>query len=154
MEISYTQLLNYGALIITQFAVGKKGSFVYALLMHMNLYLVSLVIVLSDIFLMFFVGKLFDASARFFPFNALHHRAERLEQKMQSSTLARRLGKIGTASVLVLTATPFAGGVWSGMILAKTLHIQNSKAYWLTGIGSVIGCAIFFLAAEGLIELL
>jgi len=153
MEITYTQLLNYGALIITQFAVGKKGSFVYALLMHMNLYIVSLVIILSDVFLMFVIGKLFDASARFFPFSALHHRAERLEKKMKASVLAGRVGKIGTASVLILTATPFAGGVWSGMILAKTLQIQNSKAYWLTGIGSVIGCAIFFLAAEGLIEL-
>ncbi len=154
MELTYTKLLNYGALIITQFAVGKKGSFVYALLLHMNLYMVSLVIIVSDIFLMFVIGKLFDASTRFFPFNKLQHRAERLEQKMQTSALAGKIRKIGTAGVLVITATPFAGGVWSGMILAKILQIRNSRAYWLTGIGSVIGCAIFFLAAEGLIELL
>ncbi len=154
MDITYTQLLNYGALIVTQFVVGKKGSFVYALLMHMNLYMVSLVIILSDIVLMFAIGKLFDASAHYFPISALQLRAERLEQKMKTSTLAGRIRKIGTAGVLVLTATPFAGGVWSGMILAKMIQIRNSQAYWLTGIGSVIGCAIFFLAAEGIIELL
>ncbi len=152
MDIIYTQIINYSILILTQLVVGKKGAFLFALLQSMNLYIVSVVIILSDFALMVGVVHLFQTTAkRVFPFTILKHKADKIEQKLKGSALSDRILKIGKAGTLIITAIPFAGGVWSGVALSKTLQIGNKETYWLVGIGSVIGCAIFFLAAEGVI---
>lgn len=153
MDVFYSRLLNYSILIITQLIAGKKGAFLFAILRDMNLYVVSLVIILSDLGLMVAVARLFQTTVkRVFPFTLLQHKADKIEQKMKGSALADRLIKIGKAGTLVITAVPFAGGVWSGVVLAKILQLDNEQTYWLVGIGSVIGCLIFLLAAEGAIN--
>ena len=155
MDIIYTQLINYGILIITQFTLGKKGAFLYALLLKMNLYMVSVVIIISDIFLMVLLGRLFQATAnRVFPFTILQRKVVSVEQKLKESNLAEKIIKIGKVGILIITAVPFMGGVWSGMALSKIIQLDNKQAYWLTGIGTIIGCAIFLLAAKGFINLL
>lgn len=155
MDELFTILSNYSLLLIIQLVLGKKGAFVYALFLEMNLYLVSLVIIFSDLLLMIFVNRLFQVSMnRLFPFILLQRKALKVEEKLKRSIWGTRLIKIGQAGTLIVTATPFAGGVWSGMALAKILQLKNKQAYWLTGIGSVIGCAVFLLAALGFINLI
>jgi len=104
---------------------------------------------------MVFINKLFQTTVnRVFPFTILQRKAIRIEQKLKTSNLADKIIKIGKAGTLIITAIPFAGGVWSGMALSKILQLDTKQAYWLTGIGVVIGCAIFLLAAKGFINLL
>lgn len=153
MENIFIILANYCVLIITQLTLGKKGAFLYALLFKMNLYMVSIVIILSDLFLMVFIVKLFQATVnRVFPFTILQRKAIRIEQKLKTSNLAEKIIKIGKAGTLIITAIPFAGGVWSGMVLSKILQLDNKQTYWLVGIGAIIGCLIFLLASKGFIN--
>ncbi len=155
MDVFLKPIINYAILVVTQLTLGKKGAFLYALILEMDLYLVSMVIIISDLFLMVFINKLFQTTVnRVFPFTILQRKAIRIEQKLKTSNLADKIIKIGKAGTLIITAIPFAGGVWSGMALSKILQLDTKQAYWLTGIGVVIGCAIFLLAAKGFINLL
>lgn len=155
MNLFLKTLINYSILIITQITLGKKGSFLYAIIFNMNLYVISVVIIISDIILMLFVGSLFQVTTKHvFPFTLLKRGAENKEQKLKKSKLAEQIIKIGKLSPMILTAIPFAGGVWSGMALSKILKLSNKEAYWLVSIGSVIGCIIFLLGALGIINLL
>lgn len=154
LDVFYTTFLNYSALIITQFILGKKASFLYALLFKMNLYIVSLVIILCDLVLMFLVARLFRVTTKHvFPFTLLQREAVNREDKLKKSKFAGRILKIGRFSPLIITAIPFSGGVWSGMLLSGILKLADKEAYWQVAIGSVIGCYIFLLAALGLINL-
>ncbi len=151
----YKLLINYSVLIVTQFILGKKGAFLYALLFKMNLFIVSTVIILGDLVLMVVINKLFQTTVnRVFPFTILQHKAANVEQKLKESNLADKIAKIGKAGTLIITAIPFAGGVWSGVALSKILQLENKQTFWLVGLGSVIGCLIFLLAAEGFINLI
>ncbi len=148
-------LTNYGLLLFIQLALGKKGAFLYAVFLGMNLYLVSVVIVASDLLLMVFVNRLLQVTMnRVFPFTVLRNKAIKAEEKLKASTWGDKLIRVGQAGTLIVTAIPFAGGVWSGIALAKILQLSNKQAYWLTGIGSVIGCIIFLFAAMGIIKLI
>ena len=143
----------YLVLIITQFILGKKGAFAYGLLLHMDLYVVSVVVIACDLFLMVVVARLLEAGQNSIGFlKRLQKHAQRIESKVQTSTLARRLLQAGKAGVLIITAVPMAGGVWSGMALAHILQSSRREAYWLVGVGSVFGCLVFLLAALGIIE--
>ncbi|MCB0282585.1 MAG: small multi-drug export protein [Calditrichaeota bacterium] len=153
-EVFYKTFLNYSALIITQFILGKKASFLYALLFKMNLYIVSLVIIMCDLVLMLFVARLLSVTTKHvFPFTLLQREAVNREDKLKKSKLVARILKIGKLSPLIITAIPFSGGVWSGMLLSRILKLADKDAYWQVAIGSVIGCYIFLLAAMGLINL-
>jgi uncharacterized membrane protein len=155
MDIFLKIFIDYSGLIFTQLTLGKKGSFVFAIFFDMDLYIVSLVIITTDIMLMFFVERLFHVTSKHvFPFTLLQRKAERLEQKIKQSHFAEKIIKVGRVSTIILTATPFAGGVWSGLILARILQINTKEAYWMVSIGTVIGCLIFLLAAEGIINLI
>ena len=155
MDVFFKPIINYTILVVTQLTLGKKGAFLYAVLLEMNLYFVSIVIIISDLFLMVFINKLFQNTInRVFPFTILQHKASNVEQKLKESNFAGKIIRIGKAGTLIITAIPFAGGVWSGMALAKILQLNAKQAYLYTGIGVVIGCAIFLLAAKGFINLL
>ena len=155
MNVLFQIFTNYSLLIIIQLILGKKGAFLYALLLHMNLYLVSLVIIISDLLLMVLVSRLFQVSlTRVFPFTLLQNKAVKIEQQLKQNNWGEKLIRIGQAGTLIITAIPFAGGVWSGIALAKILQLTNKQTYWLTGIGSVIGCIFFLFAALGIIKLI
>ena len=155
LDTLYNILVNYSILIVTQFVLGKKAAFLYALLFHMNLYIVSLVVILCDLVLMFLVGNMLRiTSIKVFPFTLLQREAVNREDKLKKSKFVSRILKIGKLSPLIITSIPFSGGVWSGMLLSKILKLSKAEAYWQVSIGSVIGCFIFLLAAMGLINIL
>lgn len=154
MDIFFRILLNYTIIVITQFTIGKKGAFLYALLFDLNIYIVSIVIIACDMVLMFLIGSLFQITLkRFLPVKLFQWQTTIKENKLKKSRWTQKITRFGKISPLVLTAIPFAGGVWSGMALSKILHLNNKDTYWLVSIGSIIGCAIFLLAALGLIKL-
>lgn len=154
MDIFYNVIINYSILIVTQFLLGKKGSFVYALLFNMNLYIVSIVIIISDIILMFLVGGLFKITVKHvFPFTLLQRNAKTRESRIKESKLTAKVLKFGRLGPMIITAIPFSGGVWSGILVSKILKLSNKETYWQVSVGSVIGCLIFLLAALGFIEI-
>jgi uncharacterized membrane protein len=142
-------------LIITQLLLGKKASFPYGILLGFNLYVVSFIIIITDILLMLAVDKVFKIAAKtVFPFTIIYSRLLKLKTHLEEGSLGKKLLLLGRMGALIITAIPFAGGVWSGVIVARILNLQYKQTYMLVGVGTVIGCGIFLIIIEGLIWVL
>ncbi|HOP09854.1 MAG TPA: small multi-drug export protein [Candidatus Methanofastidiosa archaeon] len=81
-------------------------------------------------------------------------RIEGKSTKMEGSRIlvwAKNLGKAGT---LLLAAMPFqGGGMWSGVLLAYILKLENRQMYPLLSAGSLIGCSIMAFGTSFILSL-
>lgn len=80
-----------------------------------------------------------------------HYR--RVQSRLERSRWNSLLLKLGWLGPLTITALPFAGGVWSGMAFARLLSISRKKTIVLVGVGAILGCALFAMAALGILTL-
>jgi len=148
------RLLALLGLIITQFLIGKKGAFPYGVLVGFSPYSIAAIVVGTDLLLMFLVDHFLHlAGNHVFPFTYIHQRTERLQQKLRRLRVSNKMARLGSLSVMIITATPFAGGVWTGMSLARVLGLARRSTFLLVGVGSIIGAGIFLAATLGVISL-
>jgi uncharacterized membrane protein len=151
--INWTLLLL--GLIINQLLFGKKISFPYGILIGINLYVISITIILTDLLLMVFIDRSYCFMAqRVFPFTLIQKKVIKYNKRLEESLLSKKVLFCGKASAMIITAVPFAGGVWSGLAIAYSLNINKIQTYWLVGAGTVIGCGIFYIAAEGVLQII
>ncbi len=103
---------------------------------------------------MTFVHRLFNFS--FHKFNwakYLNERFERVQSQLMHGKWTSRLIKIGWLGPLFITSLPFSGGVWTGMALSRVMTLSTKQTLWSVGIGAVLGCSIFLLAALGILSI-
>lgn len=141
------------SVLITQYTLGKKAAFPLGLILGLTAYQIGIVVVLSEFVLMVLVNHLFDISYDKFRWAIyLRERSERIQEHLKKGKWSSRLLRIGWMGPMTVTALPFAGGVWSGMALAKVMILSNRQTMLSVGIGAVIGCAVFVLAAIGILN--
>lgn len=144
-------ILILGTLMGIQLILGKKAAFPYGLIMGLSPLEIGVLVLINDVFLIVFVRSLFDRSMRIRWLGELQQKLLIDENKLRRSKWLRYFQNLGRLGVLVVVSTPFAGGVWSGSILAHILGLKKSDSYFLIGVGSVIGCAIFVLGFYGIL---
>lgn len=136
-----------------QFILGKKASFPLGLLLGMDVLEISIIIIICEFTLMAIVDFIFTWSLdRFAWSRLLKQRSEKFQEKLKTRRWSARLIQLGWLGPLLITAIPFSGGVWTGMALARIMVLPNRKTIWAVGIGAVIGCSIFALAALGVLS--
>jgi uncharacterized membrane protein len=154
MENLYKSFLIILGLIITQLLLGKKGAFPYGIVCGLNLYLIAGIVIITDLVLMVFLEEMMTITRqRIKFFDIIHSKLKKWQNYLENSTLGKKILPIGKAGTLILTATPFSGGVWTGLAVSRILTLRSNETLWLVGSGSIIGCAIFLLAAMGLVQL-
>ncbi|OIO66389.1 MAG: hypothetical protein AUJ47_01460 [Candidatus Marinimicrobia bacterium CG1_02_48_14] len=142
------------SIVVAQFLFGKKAAFPLGLILGYTAYGVALIVILCDLALMFVVYQIFSASfAKLKWIQNLRYRFESGQAWLAGGRWTRKLIPLGWLGVVAITATPFAGGVWTGIALSRTLAMNAKQTYWAVGLGSVIGCAIFLFAALGVMHL-
>lgn len=153
LEDFYKGFIVISGLVITQLILGKKGAFPYGILFGLNLYLIAGVVILTDLVLMLFLEGMISVSRqRFKLFKIIHDKFIKWQECLETSTLGKRVLPIGKAGTLIITATPFSGGVWAGLAVSRILTLRFNETIWLVGLGSIIGCGLFLLAALGFIQ--
>lgn len=78
-----------------------------------------------------------------------HERPIESERKFHSDII-RRAQRWGQFGIVILTSLPVAGGIWSGVLLAKSLRIKTWRSYLLVALGSLVGCLLLALGVHGI----
>lgn len=123
--------------------------------MEFSILEISLLIILSDLVLMFLVDMIFSRSVdKLTLFQNIRSKSERFQERMKGHRLSTALISLGWLGPLTITAIPFAGGVWSGMALSRIMGLSHKKTLFAVSLGAVIGCLIFALAALGVLSII
>ncbi|MFQ6081956.1 MAG: small multi-drug export protein [Candidatus Aminicenantia bacterium] len=137
-----------------QYALGRRGSFPYGLLVKYNLLKISVLVVISDMFQTLFLLYFFEYFIKRLKWvKKLKERLKKKEPGSQKNRL-EKFKKIGGVGVLLISALPYAGGALSGSILATSMRMEKKKAFGIITMGCVIGTCIYYLGFTGIIEIL
>lgn len=122
--------------------------------MGFNVWEIGLIVILSDFILMAFINHIFDLSFEKFKWaNYLRERSERIQIRMGQRKWTAALMSIGWLGPFIITSVPFAGGVWTGISLARVMNLSKRQTQLAVGFGVIIGCLVFVLAALGILSL-
>ncbi len=140
--------------MLAQYTLGKKAAFPLGLFMGLSVLNISLAVILCEFTLMVAVDFIFELSFDKFRWaRYLKDWSERVQAHLQKGRWTSKLLKLGWLGPMTITAMPFAGGVWTGMALARALSLPRRTTIWVVGIGAILGCGIFALAALGILTL-
>lgn len=139
-------------LIAIQFTLGKKGAFPYGVIVGLSPVLIGVIVVLCDFALIPFAYWLIRGTRRIGWLERKRRKLELSEEKMRRRPLLQTLRKAQFFSVAAVTATPFAGGVWTGAVLSHLFGFKAPQAYLSIAIGAVVGGAVFVLSFLGLVH--
>lgn len=149
MEALVSSIAVVLGLVLVQILFGKKGAFPYGIVSGLNLYVVSMVVITADLVLMIVVDQIIGVTTgNVFVLRIIQRRLTRLHQRLKGSYWGERLQHLGKLGTLGITATPFAGGVWSGVALSHIIVLPRRVTFLLVGFGSIIGCGIFLITFE------
>jgi len=124
------------------------------LVLGLNAWEIGIVVILSDFILMTGLNFMFDLSfeklrwARY-----LKDRIERGQNRLSNRKWLSGLLKVGWLGPLVITSTPFAGGVWTGISLARVMNLSKRQTNLAVGMGVILGCLVFVLASLGILSI-
>ena len=135
-----------------QYALGRRGSFPYGLLVNFSLLKISLLVIVSDIIQTIILLNFFDYFSKNFIFLKRFKQklSKKYPPKIQNSK--KKFQKIGNTGVLLISALPYAGGALSGSIFAISLKIEKRKAFFIIISGCVIGTYLYYLGFTGIIS--
>jgi uncharacterized membrane protein len=154
MEDFYKGFFIISGLVVTQLLLGKKGAFPYGIVLGLNLYLIAIIVIITDLILRVLLeGMMTVTRQRIKLIRIIHIKLHKWQIRLEHSKLGKKILSIGKAGTLILTATPFSGGVWTGLAVSRILTLRSNETLWLVGGGSVIGCGLFLLAGLGLVQL-
>lgn len=139
-------------LLVAQYTLGKKAAFPLGLIMGLNAWEIGIIVILSDFVLMAFINHMFDLSfAKFKWAIYLQKHSRRIQDRLSKRRWTAGLMKIGWLGPLTITTIPFGGGVWTGISLARVMNLSSRQTSWAVGVGVILGCLIFVLAALGIL---
>ena len=154
MKSPLHNILAILSIVVAQFLLGKKAAFPLGLVLGYSAYDVALIVIICDLSLMWVVYEIFVVSVSKLRWaKYVRNRFESAQKWLATGRWTRKLIPVGWLGVVAVTATPFAGGVWTGVALSRTLAMTQKQTLWAVGLGSVIGCGIFLFAALGVMHL-
>jgi len=134
--------------------LGKKAAFPLGLLLGLTAWEIGLVVILSDFVLMAVIDRLLVLSIQTFSWgHYLTDRTQRIQERLGRRKWTASLMKLGWLGPLVITTVPFGGGVWTGTALARIMHLSKKQTILSVGVGVILGCLIFVLAALGILSM-
>lgn len=83
----------------------------------------------------------------------LQEHSLRIQDRLSKRRWTASLMKIGWLGPLTITTIPFGGGVWTGLSLARVMNLSSRQTSWAVGVGLILGCLIFILAALGILSI-
>jgi uncharacterized membrane protein len=147
------KILSIIPLLVAQYTLGKKAAFPLGLLMGLTAWEIGIIVILSDFVLMVFITHMFDLSVEKFKWaNYLQERSQKIQTRLGQRKWTGELMKIGWLGPLAITTLPFGGGVWTGLSLARVMNLPRRQTNLAVGVGVVLGCLIFVLAALGILS--
>ena len=139
---------------MAQYTLGKKVSFPLGLVLGVEAYEIGIIVVLSEFVLMAIINHIFNLSFENFKWALyLRERSERIQAHLKQRTWTARLIQIGWLGPLIITAVPFAGGVWTGISLSQVMNLSNRQTLLSVGVGAILGSLIFVLASLGILSI-
>ncbi len=141
-------------LLVAQYTLGKKAAFPLGLFMGLTAWEVGFIVILSDFVLMAFLIRIFNLSFEKFQWAIyLQERSRRIQERLGNRKWTAGLMKIGWLGPLAITTIPFGGGVWTGLSLARVMNLSSKQTMVAVGVGVILGCLIFVLAALGILSI-
>lgn len=125
------------------------------LLLGLSAWEIGGIVIISDFILMAFINHMFDLSFEKFKWaQYLQDRSNRVQDRLNQRKWTARLMKIGWLGPLAITTIPFGGGVWTGISLARVMNLSSRETNLAVGVGVILGCLIFVLAALGILSII
>lgn len=150
----FPDIISILSVVVAQYTLGKKAAFPLGMVLGISAYEIAVIVVICEFGLIVFIHCLFTLSlGRFRWTQFLSDHFDRIQIHLKEGKWTSRFLKIGWFGPLFITAVPFSGGVWTGMALSKVMNLPNKQTLWSVSVGAVIGCAIFLLAALGILTI-
>ena len=154
IQLISPKILAVFPLLVAQYTLGKKAAFPLGLIMGLNAWEIGIIVIISDFVLMAFINHLFDLSFEKFRWaRYLQKRSSRIQDRLNQRRWTSGLMKIGWLGPLIMTTIPFGGGVWTGISLARVMNLSSRQSSLAVGVGVILGCLIFVLAALGFLSI-
>jgi len=137
-----------------QYALGRRGSYPYGLLIHFSLVKITLIVIVSDIIQTVFLLHSLEAVIRWI--KKIRARLRRRPRDSGSTSKKpgwERFRRFGALGVFVVAALPYAGGALSGSILATSLKMKRGRAFLVIIGGCILGSVLFYLGFSGVLAL-
>jgi len=136
-----------------QYALGRRGSFPYGILMKFSLLQISILVIISDILQTILLLKFFNF---FFHHNNWIKRLKARFKKFRPGKKKERwkkLKSIGPWGLFILSAFPFGGGALSGSLLAISLKMDKRKAFFIIIAGCIVSTTLYYLGFAGILSI-
>jgi uncharacterized membrane protein len=149
------QLWKIVVFIGIQYALGRRGSYPYGLLIKFSLVKISLIVIISDIFLTLLLLNLLDLAVE--KIGWLRRWKIRLDSKKNKGRKGSLWGKIkryGTPGLVLAAALPYGGGALTGSIMAFSMKLDKRRAFIFIMAGCIIGTILFHLGFLGILALI
>jgi uncharacterized membrane protein len=151
MKASIWEILSFFAI---QYALGRRGSFPYGILVKLNLLEISILVVISDMIQTFLLLNFAGFLRKHLNFLGALKKKLRKKPKPKKSIKWEKLKKIGPLGLFLVSALPYAGGALSGSIMAASLKMKKTKAFFIILSGCIISTCLYYLASAGVISIL
>lgn len=157
-DSSLIDFLNEGwkifTLFLMQYAMGKRGSFPYGVVLHFSLMKIALLVILADIIQTVIILFLFEASARKFSWmQSVKARLGRYQHKQEQKKWYQKFGGWGLLGIFLISSLPQGGGALTGSILAIGIQAKKTPAIIAISLGCIISDFLFYAAFRGLLNL-
>jgi uncharacterized membrane protein len=136
-----------------QYAVGRRGSFPYGIMVHFSLLKISVLVVISDILQTILLLNSFEfISKRLlwwqnFKARVFKKTVDTCEKKES------RFKRFGLAGIFFVSALPYGGGALSGSILAISINERKWRAFFMIILGCMVSTVFYYLSFKGVLVL-
>lgn len=149
MEAIRIHLIFFGI----QMILGAKGSLAYGLyagVPYTSMFWIIFIchlIMLYPVYHIIYWGKSKADNMEF-----MKKMAEKQEDFLERTGLARTFTVMGKAGMLLSTALPLLGGVWSGVIIGHLMGISKRDIFIYVTIGAFFSAGVYVLIGMGVIS--
>jgi len=151
MKASILEIISFFAI---QYAVGRRGSFPFGFLVKLTLLEISVLVVISDMIQTFLLLNFAGFLRKHLHFLSVLKRKLRKKPTPMKPNKWEKLKKIGPLGLLLVSALPYAGGALSGSIMAASLKMKKTKAFFIILSGCIISTCLYYLGFAGVISIL
>jgi uncharacterized membrane protein len=136
----------------THYALGRRGSYPYGLLVNFSLVKITVIVLISDMLLTVALLHLFELSIEKVGFlRKLKSRLHKKENQESQKSFWGKVKKWGWLGIIIVAALPYGGGTLTGSLLASSLKMGKKRAFLFITIGCIIGAILFYLACIGIL---
>ena len=138
--------------LLVQYTLGRRGSYPYGLWMGYSLTVVSLLVFCSDLIQIMVLLRGLDSLRPWWGRMRQHLPVRRWRRPAEGRMPSRRWAQWGAWGVFLVSALPYAGGALSGSLVAVSIRLKQSRAFWVISAGCLMGTLLFHLGFSGVIR--